>query len=507
MKVCAGHFLPVRRYARVRIIVKRANEVYPYAKIVGGAMHFKHLLEQQSTSPVAYLHQNKSKGMSMRNFYIILIATALFSSCDKIWRESDSEITFTVGFANESEVRQAANFNLAFNEGDDIGIFVYSRKSSDNASPDSNTLRAENVKITYTNGMWQTEEVIYHAGGGDVLDIYAYYPYQHGAQVQAIAYDASLEMEDLLIASCLGVDSSTRGAPVPLLFSHLLAMTRVVVEGKGDLPNFDSSFRIYFHGAVGGNYNLATRNITNPYTGVVRMTLISETSERQRTYQALIPAQEITSGVMFSYIQTGMGKEFSLVSEVSETQTLSAGKASLFHVELETQVRKNIQYDLYEKYPKFGRPIGVVVEVSMNGYSGKLVSIYTLPETPWSIVDMETGATDTHDGISNKMRVQSIDNWSETFPAFRACVGLGESWYLPTSEEVYDNLYLHITNLNEVLKGIEGADTINYEHVYHTSTEVSSSHTLRIDLGAGAAGEILPVPKSTPAYVRAFYEF
>ena len=214
--------------------------------------------------------------MNKNNIYILLISLLLMSCSDEsIMNEiSNQAIRFSIGFPDKINTRATTNdiFETSFEEGDEIGIFIYKRSDTQESSTENNELYINNEKMTYHAGSWQLDSLIYYPDDESVLDIYAYYPYQAAATVEELKYDALVEMNDLLTASALGMNKDVK--TIPLKFEHLLSLVHISIEKTENIPNFDETFSAYFHGIASGKYNLATKTINNPEEGYVKMTLI-----------------------------------------------------------------------------------------------------------------------------------------------------------------------------------------------------------------------------------------
>ena len=100
------------------------------------------------------------------------------------------------------------------------------------------------------------------------------------------------------------------------------------------------------------------------------------------------------------------------------------------------------------------------------------------------------------------MKIQALPDWKTLFPAFAACAGLGEGWYLPAVEEAYYNIRDDVSNLNYYLKNIAGSESI--EGTYWTSTESSADKAYILDIRTGNTNQVV---KTTIYKIRALYQF
>ena len=444
----------------------------------------------------------------MKKIIYILLTAICIAACSeediKITKEVSQEISFSIGFSNEANMRVTTDeqFRATFDQGDEIGIFIYKRTEGQNSSIENNQLYVNNKKMTYNGSSWQLESPIYYADDGSLLDIYAYYPYREGATATAFRYNASDEMLDLLAASALGIKEKFHS--IPLNFSHLLSLIHITVDKTDKIPNLDATFNAFFHGIVSGEYNLSTKEINKPREGIIKMTPIGLPDTLQRTYRAWIPAQQITSGMIFSFVQTSADNEFSVKKEATEPIYLLQGQVHKSEITLDREIEKGILYKLYDSYPKNGTPIGLVVKVEMGGRVGIIISLNDLGPTEWSEKHYTTRSTDKNDGISNKMRIESIPNWENDYPAFSLCTSLGPRWYLPAYNELKELLYRQMATINSRLLEIPGGSPIDINAIYLSSTEVTDTTALTITTNGG---HTFTMSKEIPGLVRAFYEF
>lgn len=84
---------------------------------------------------------------------------------------------------------------------------------------------------------------------------------------------------------------------------------------------------------------------------------------------------------------------------------------------------------------------GVVFEVSADGQHGKIVSMMQSTEKiEWTSVEAQhnllIGADSKTNGAYNMIKVRSIPDWRNKYPAFKWCSDLGDGWYLPSMEEL-----------------------------------------------------------------------
>jgi hypothetical protein len=464
--------------------------------------------------------------MNKSKIYTLLLALCLISCSDEIEitnEGSGGSIRFSAGVSNNTSLRVStdSNFKTIFDEDDVIGIFIYSRNEEEEPSIDENELYVSNIQLTYKSGSWELERPIYYPDGKKLLDIYAYYPHKEGSDVHSMGYNAHEEMNELLMTSVIGTQK--REDAIMLTFQHMQSLAHVTLTKDNNVPDFDENLNIYFNGVIGGKYNIATKELTEPLTGIIKMDLMGEANTKQRSYIAYIPEQEAAPGILFSIFQMTYNKEILSSKDIDQSETFTRGQVRVFNIRIKQEIDKNITYDVYDLYPKYGTPVGMVVEIYNGGKNGKIISLKNVSNVAWATEQAEayaTNATDINDGITNKMKIQALENWEENYPAFKACVDYGERWYLPCIGEmkwfftdntvgndyrlsaINDRLWKH----GEIYPEL-GIETIHLNTSYFSSTESSNEPTNALKLYTGGRFDTPAEPKSWSYYIRPFYEF
>ena len=158
-------------------------------------------------------------------------------------------------------------------------------------------------------------------------------------------------------------------------------------------------------------------------------------------------------------------------------------------------------YKVGDYYNENGKR-GVVFEVSADGKSGKIVSLYDISaKSAWSINNRSgaIGAYSMTDGAENSATAIQVEDWKQKMPAFERCDYWGKGWYLPSVKEllaISENKALLNANLNDLLL-----------HTYWSSTEEANpeeANALAINF---INNEQICVPKSNIYYVRAVAAF
>ena len=451
----------------------------------------------------------KRKNLYLYISFILLIIPAHFTACSEnnsIDINSKQKILFSVVFSDNLSTRVTTDgsFGSSFDLGDEIGIFIYKRNPGEASSISSNQLYVNNIKMTYNGSTWISASPLYYINDETLLDIYAYYPYQENASVSALNYNATTGMSDLLSASAFGANRKNR-QPIPLMFSHLLSMVHLSVDKIDALPDFNASFVVNFHGVISGEYNLETKQISNPGTGITQMSFIDSYDTENRICRAWIPTQMIEPGTVFSFFQTVNNRKISHEMEFKEPAFLTQGELYQFQVTLGKIIEQDIIYNVYDPYPKDGDYTGMVIETYNGGRNGKVISLIDLQECKWSDTTVFwAGCEDRWAGISNLISIQKHNNWQNKFPAFGQCALYGEGWYIPAVEEAYPFLYFRVQEVNNNLLKIPGGQIIDLYRSYYMSDEISQLTVSKIYPNTGNTDEM---PKSDIGKIRAFYEF
>ena len=461
--------------------------------------------------------------MSVNKIYTLLFALCVISCVKEpevITNKSEDSncINFSVGISKKAgaKVSTGNDFKTTFDDNDVVGLFIYIRNEGDEPSIDENELYAGNVKLTYKGGNWELERPIYYPDSKKILDIYAYYPYKEGADVHSLEYNANEEMVELLMASAVGTKKSEDA--VMLKFKHMQSLIHITLVKDYNVPDFDENLKVYFNGIIGGKYNIATQELIEPLVGIMQMDCLTGlTYDVVRSYMAYIPEQVTAPGILFSIFQMTQGHEILSSKKNEQPEIFTRGEVKIFNIQIRQEISKDIVYNQFDLYPAYGTPVGMVVEVFGGGRHGKVISLKNIEGVQWGPMGISTGATDINDGITNKMKIQSLDNWENDYPAFKACNDYGERWYLPSIGDlnwfmtnnsawnanflsrINSNLERHRNNNSEL-----SIELININQSYFSSTEADSNNAIKLHPSSRAN---IAEPKDWSYFVRPFYEF
>jgi len=455
--------------------------------------------------------------MNAARFYLF-ISSLLFIACSKeripiIDGDGDDDIKFSVGISNNAntKITTSSDFKTVFDDNDTVGLFIYIRNDGEERSIETNTLYVDNIKLIYCDGVWELEEPIYYPDSKILLDIYAYYPYRENAQADSLEYIADTETDELLMASVIGIKKSENA--INITFQHMQSLVYVTLSKNSNVPDFDENLNVYFNGVIGGRYNIATKELSEPLTGIIKMRLMGEANANIRGYAAYIPQQEAAPGILFSFFQLTFGHEILSSKDIDQPEIFTSGHVKMYNIRINQEISKDIRYQQYDLYPRYGTPVGMVVETYNGGKNGKVISLRNITETQWAIpnaASYETLATDYNDGISNKMKIQAIPDWEINYPAFYACVAYGERWYLPSIGEMRFFMSTLLNRVNQELdyhrQNNEELDIqlIHTSMSYFSSTENNATTAMKLYTGNGQTPSD---PKDYEYYIRPFYEF
>lgn len=233
------------------------------------------------------------------------------------------DIDFRIDLTSPTRVKTDMEFKSSWDDGDAVGIFAVSRAAGGSASLAASGNYINNVKITYSNaggGKWTVAENLYFPGGGNVLDFYAYYPYDaskgdptnmtfnvEADQNADTGGKSNYDLSEVLAAKATGAEI---GSTVNLTFSHSMAMVQVKLYGRdfNDYPPQVEARRIITaskldFNAAGGP--AATATGTARKTVNMRLADIDYQAPNNDTlvYRALVPVQTLEKGRPVFYVR------------------------------------------------------------------------------------------------------------------------------------------------------------------------------------------------------------
>ena len=191
---------------------------------------------------------------------------------------------------SETDVAYASRFV----EGDAIGLFAVIRTDAETqAYPAASGNYIQNAKfVRQADGSWREEgSKSYYMEQGQVMDLYAYYPYAENADPTALVYDASVAAADFMTARTPGF--SERDGEIRLVFRHKLALAEAFVADADKLADYAVTVQDVRTKAV---FSLAAAAQDAEMQSVDAKTASVAMTRCGNAFRAYLPAQEIAEG-------------------------------------------------------------------------------------------------------------------------------------------------------------------------------------------------------------------
>lgn len=188
---------------------------------------------------------------------------------------------------SETDVAYASRFV----EGDAIGLFAVIRSEAETqAYPAASGNYIQNAKfVRQADGSWREEgSKSYYMEQGQVMDLYAYYPYAENADPTALVYDASVAEADFMTARTAGF--SERDGEIRLVFRHKLALAEAFVADADKLTDYAVTVQNVRTKAV---FSLAAAAQDAEMQSVDAKTASVAMTRCGNAFRAYLPAQEI----------------------------------------------------------------------------------------------------------------------------------------------------------------------------------------------------------------------
>ena len=302
---------------------------------------------------------------SLKYIIFSVLATGLVACSDttedQISPADKGQIEFEINLSPESKTITDSQFTTLFEKGDEIGLFVVKRKKDQSATLDESNNFFHNAKLICLGGTKCILDggKIEYAPEGEVLDFYAYYPYNPDITNPAeIAFHVSSDQNgeteekynysqsDLLAAQpVLNVEKRPDGLSyiVYLKFKHLMSMVHVDipklqmngVDLKGVGPR-ETLNMVFPKVKTGGVFNLITQEFElseDEESEIIMHRVERKDSDKyfdQYSYRVLFPAQDIAANEIIHFEQDGIFYIFKMEDAVS----LSAGSAKRYRIDM-----------------------------------------------------------------------------------------------------------------------------------------------------------------------------
>lgn len=191
---------------------------------------------------------------------------------------------------SETDVAYASRFV----EGDAIGVFAVIRTDAGTqAYPAASGNYIQNARfVRQADGSWREEgSKSYYMDEGQVMDLYAYYPYAENADPTALVYDASVSEADFMTARTPGF--SERDGEIKLVFRHKLALAEAFVADADKLTDYAVTVQDVRTKAV---FSLAAATEEAEMRSVDAKTASLAMTRCGNAFRVYLPAQEIAEG-------------------------------------------------------------------------------------------------------------------------------------------------------------------------------------------------------------------
>ncbi|MDR0894894.1 MAG: fimbrillin family protein [Prevotellaceae bacterium] len=260
--------------------------------------------------------------------------------------EGNGVVHFQVGFAASTRVGVSANdFKCTWEANDAIGVYAVKRGKSNTKALSSTPANnyANNIRVVYNGTKWTADTPIHYPNDGDVLDIYAYYPYDAEATDPAnISFAVLTDQSDTglsksMLMTAAKVTCSARTTPtVTLQLSHRMAMVQMN-------SRFILSESIAKKQQVATVLDLTTGTLTLDEEAAAKDITMHKADTKGTVWQMIVPVQ--TTGV-FEYTTVAMPPypypegtdytdydgEMTKTYTSTPTFTLAAGQTNVFRV-------------------------------------------------------------------------------------------------------------------------------------------------------------------------------
>lgn len=254
--------------------------------------------------------------MKMKNILFAFAVLALTAACAEVPVEPgvDKLPINTDAVAFSADIQSATKAtDIAFEEGDQISVFATEKGTLQIAN------YAQNVKYTYSGGLFTTSGELVYPDEYTYLSFYAVYPYDIYSTPEftfSVNEDQSGNMayteSDLMTASQIAKDEDV----VDLTFTHRMCKVIINLNAK-NLPAGDQT--VLFNNV----YYKAKADLTvNSFKSTGSRTVVTACPNGTNSFKVLLPPQTITKGSEFVDILIG-NKTY--VWEVESDIILSSG--------------------------------------------------------------------------------------------------------------------------------------------------------------------------------------
>ncbi|MBR7169563.1 MAG: leucine-rich repeat protein, partial [Alistipes sp.] len=287
--------------------------------------------------------------MKLKTILAFGLATLLMTACQKdegIDYNPMEGVSYPIVIDNSIDQQYISRVDDGgFCEGDQVGLYGvnYTNDNTQAGTLLDEGNQVDNARYTYDEAAltWHSQGGVYYKNAETNIDLYAYYPYDHPASVNAYAFEVAQDqsgknahdgfaISDFLWAKAENITPSE--AKVKLRFSHRLACAHVVlVEGEGfaagEFDALEKSLLVMNTtrtAAIDLATGVATATGEAPSEGIVM-------KSNAEGFRAIVVPQTVEAGkALFSITLDGIAHRF----KMSEGFVYEAGKQSKFSIRL-----------------------------------------------------------------------------------------------------------------------------------------------------------------------------
>lgn len=287
--------------------------------------------------------------MKLKTILTFGLATLLMTACQKdegIDYNPMEGVSYPIVIDNSIDQQYISRVDDGgFCEGDQVGLYGvnYTNDNTQAGTLLDEGNQVDNARYTYDEAAltWHSQGGVYYKNAETNIDLYAYYPYDHPASVNAYAFEVAQDqsgknahdgfaISDFLWAKAENITPSE--AKVKLRFSHRLACAHVVlVEGEGfaagEFDALEKSLLVMNTtrtAAIDLATGVATATGEAPSEGIVM-------KSNAEGFRAIVVPQTVEAGkALFSITLDGIAYRF----KMSEGFVYEAGKQSKFTIRL-----------------------------------------------------------------------------------------------------------------------------------------------------------------------------
>ncbi|MCD8172063.1 MAG: fimbrillin family protein [Alistipes sp.] len=266
---------------------------------------------------------------TVRRLLLLALPLSLLASCSNNGPDelpgggtgpgTGEPIKFEIGFAPMTRVATDGQYNCAWEEGNEIGIFA---NFITVLYPTGNPIH--NAKLTYSDGEW-TGDIYWPTDITSPMFFFAYYPYDDNGGspelLNPVAIDFSVASDqreqadhnrsDLLVSISSGTTYG-KGQPVSLYFRHSLSLVELTLDNSNRVIDPARELNVtlkyvYSKGSLDIRYNLFTYETAEPEDILMYRLEKPGIDEyyTDYTFRAFVPQQMLKSGERKFVIDNG----------------------------------------------------------------------------------------------------------------------------------------------------------------------------------------------------------